>query len=774
MKRHDHRARPAAAIAVAVLLLSAATCAQPRPAGAAAPASLRTLLGDTGMTPEQLRARLREAGQSDEDIDRYLEQAGERRTSAKAPPAPAAPTPEMAARAAAAPPAAPPAPAGPEPFGLDIFRWAPSTFEPLTYGPVDAEYPLGPGDELALTLWGDSQASLTLAVNREGLVSLPDVGQVAVSGLTLEEARARVRAALARVYSGLRPAGQRSTTFLSLSLGNLRTIQVFLLGHVARPGGYTISSVSRVLNALYAAGGPTRDGSLREVRVLRGGRTAATVDLYDVILGGTATTLERLQNGDVVFVPPVQRRVTVSGPVRRPGIYELHGDEKLRALVRVAGGLNPDADVARAQILRVVPPAMRDSLPGLGRFSIDVPLGAMLADPAQDAEVLDGDQLTVFTLTTRRGGNVSVSGRGITKPGSYQFRPGMRVSDLVEEAGGLTPDAYLEHALITRTLADSSRVALRFAPRAALAGAASDDLPLEALDDVSIRSEWDLKERQPVSVHGLVRSPGTYELLGDLTLADLLVRAGGFTDDALVVRAEVARVAGHGRLADTLQVPLSRDLAASAEARAFRLQPHDAVFVRRDPDYWEQQYVTVEGEVRFPGAYALTRRDERVSDLVRRAGGLTELAYPRGATFARGGSGQLAIDLPEALRRPKGADNLVLAAGDALRVPRFSPTVQVEGAVLNPVTALWRQGEGVGFYVTQASGFRRDADRGRVVVISPAGRVRKGGAPEPGSRVLVPARPETQSKDRLKDFATVMSILASAATTVFLVQQASK
>jgi protein involved in polysaccharide export with SLBB domain len=262
-----------------------------------------------------------------------------------------------------------------------------------------------------------------------------------------------------------------------------------------------------------------------------------------------------------------------------------------------------------------------------------------------------------------------------------------------------------------------------------------------------------------------------------MTLADVLLKAGGFTDDAYAVVAELARVRTNdasGRIADTLRVPLSRDLAACAEAARTRLQPHDAVFIRRDPTFREQAFVTLDGEVRFPGTYALLREDERVADLVKRAGGLTELAYPQGARFVRGSRAQLAMDLPRALRSPRSDANLVLARGDTLHVPRFTPTVTVEGAVLNPVTALHQPGAGIGWYVTQASGFRQDANRRGVVVVSPSGRVRRGGAPEPGSRVIVPARIEDEPADHLKDFATLMSILASAATTVYLVGQSAK
>lgn len=313
-------------------------------------------------------------------------------------------------------------------------------------------------------------------MNREGLVTLPDVGQLSVAGLTLEEARARIRNALARVYSGLRPTGQHSTTYISLSTGKLRTIQVFLLGQVVRPGSYTISSVSRLLNALYAAGGPSRDGSLREVRILRGGKIATTVDLYDVVLGGAVAELPRLQNGDVVFVPNAQRRVTVSGSVRRPGIYELREGEQLQAVVRLAGGLLPAAERERAQIDRIVPPSLRDSLRGQGRVAVDVSLSALLSDSTRDVAVMDADKFTVFALSDRRANTIEITGRGLNRPGTYEWKPGMRVADLITLAGGLTDDAYLDRALLTRTLPDGSRSALRFAPSAALRGESADNL----------------------------------------------------------------------------------------------------------------------------------------------------------------------------------------------------------------------------------------------------------------------------------------------------------
>ena len=731
--------------------------------------------GLSGRSPEELRRLAQQLGYSPEQV---------RAVTPDAAPPPAVPSLAQERALATETPrldAPGPAPAAKpddmQPFGYEVFRYSPTTFEPLAYGPVDQDYPIGPGDELVLTMWGDAQLALTATVNREGAVVLPDVGTVPVNGLTLEGARSRIRAVLARIYAGLRPTGAGSTISLDLSLGKLRSIQVFLLGEVVKPGGYTVSSVSRVLNALYVAGGATRPGSLRDVRVIRGGEVVAHVDLYRLLLTGDAADETRLQNGDVVFVPPVGRRVKVSGPLRRNGLFELKEGENLTALLRMAGGPLAETDLSRAQITRVVPPALRDSLRGQDRLALDVSLAAAAQGRGGDVPLCDADELVAYPIGKERQNTVTISGASVLKPGVYEYRPGLRLHDLVEQAGGLKPEAYLDRAQVTRTGPDRTRSVLRMDLSRALARDPRDDLALEPLDELSVLSKWDIAERGHVSIDGLVRHPGTYEYLEGMTLADLVFEAGGLTDDALALSAELARVvlqAQGARIADTLRVPLERTLSADSRASSFALARWDAVFVRRDPEYREQVFVSVDGEVSFPGRYALTRRDEQVSDLVKRAGGLTELAYAPGATFSRAGGERLGIDLPSVLRDARSPSNLVLQASDVLRVPRFAPTVTIEGAVFNPVTALYRAGAGVGYYVTQANGFRHDADRRRTVVVQANGSVQKGGTPGPGSRVLVPARPSSDQKDRLKDFATLMGLLASAATTIYLVNQGTK
>ena len=472
--------------------------------------------------------------------------------------------------------------------------------------------------------------------------------------------------------------------------------------------------------------------------------------------------------------------------MRRPAIYELREGEGLATLLRLAGGVLTTADLARAQIHRVIPFAERAAMPGLDRMAIDVPVGEVLAGTSADSPLQDLDAVTVFSIGSRAVRTVRITSTSVVRPGVYAWHPGLTVRGLVEAAGGLMPEAWLGRAQIVRTLEDSTRTVLRLDLGRALAGDPGHDLVLAPLDSLGIASKWEMRQRYSVVIDGWVRRPGSYEFLEGMTLGDLLFKAGGLADAAYPLRAEIARIDSLAevprRLADTLVVPLAGVIEPASGTGAFALRPRDVVFVRRDPDYVDPEYVTLRGEVRFPGRYALSGHDERLADVVRRAGGLTPDAYAAGTVFARGeGAGRLSVRLAEALRDPRSRHNLALHDGDQIDVPTYQPVVKVEGAVRNPVSVLFQPGRTADHYVVQASGYLRDADRGNAVVISPDGGVRKArrfliGDPklQPGSRIVVPFAPARQGGDGMKDFTNLVTILTGALTTVYLIRQVNR
>ena len=669
------------------------------------------------------------------------------------------------------------------PFGYEIFGYAPETFEPLAAGPVDPDYPIGPGDEIIVQVWGDNQFTHAAVVNREATITVPDIGQVVLNGLTLAQAKRLITERLGSVYSGVR--ARRPTTFVDVTLGKIRTVQVFILGDVVRPGGYTISSVSTVLNALYNAGGPTPRGSMRNVRIIRHNQVYRTTDLYGYILTGSRAEDIRLQSGDVVFVPPVGKTVAIVGEVHRPAIYELAPGEGFQDLLRLSGGVLTTAVVDRALIDRIVPFAQRDSLSGQDRVALDVPLRAILADSTRNPAVLDRDIVQIFRIGDVRRNVVSLTGTVVVHPGTFQWHAGMRTADLVREAGGLTKDAYLDRAQVFRTNPDLSRSMFSFNLAKAVAGEPYDNFLLQELDSISVSSVWDIRDRHTVLVTGSVRKPGTYEYLDGMTVMDLIFRAGGLKESASPMLAEVSRVdsttIATTKAAAVYRVPISRNYGLHSPDSSFVLAKFDQVFVREIPDWELQRNVTITGEVLYPGTYSLNSVTERLSSLLKRAGGLKTTAYPRAAKFtrAKGGAGRLAVDVESVAKGRKKSD-LILEEGDQLYIPREPRTVKVAGEVGFPASVLYASGKSMGYYVDQAGGYTDNSDKGRVKVIQPNGQVRSARkmwwdpSPDPGALILVPKKPPEQKKETLKDMATIMAILSGAVTTIFLAHEATK
>jgi protein involved in polysaccharide export with SLBB domain len=695
-------------------------------------------------------------------------------------------------------------------FGLDVFRQPTTRFQPLVTGPVDDSYVLGPGDVLVLILTGAVQQAHILEVTRGGFVVIPDAGQVHVNTLTLGQLREVLYDRLARVHSGISRRLDARTKF-DLAVAKVRVQQIRVAGEVARPGTYEVAATGTVLTAIYEAGGPTERGNFRAVEVRRGSALVATVDLYDYLLRGVVPTEAVLAAGDVVFVPVRGPRVTIAGEVTRPAIYEIMSGETLRDLIEIAGGLTPQAAAEVATIERVIPPLERTE-PARTRTVLTVDLAAVLRGEETGPALSAGDSVTVFSIRGGRRDAVTIRG-SVWQPGTYHLESGMRLSDLLEVAGGVRPEAYAGRAQILRTFPDSTRQ-LMGVTLGREGGGIEEDPLLRELDEVTVFAETDFRPRRFVSVDGAVLRPGRVAFADSVTLRDAILLAGGLREDAYLAEAEVSRMrlgaAPEDTLAVILKVPLDSSYVVDGTSYLARepgdrsapvvvLHPYDNVFIRVQPGWSRLGTVALTGEVRFPGRYALTRRDERLLSVLDRAGGFTRNAYPAAVGFYRLGGGpvpspeaaaisdftaparqvplwrheaRIAVDLLEVLEDSSHADNLVLVAGDSIHIPGYIPFVRVEGAVNAPGIVPYRPRWKVDDYVKGAGGFAAQADEGRTFVQQPNGMIGRGGTPLPGSVVIVPQEdPREGGVPLLAILAASAPLVASLATIIVVLTQ---
>lgn len=672
-------------------------------------------------------------------------------------------------------------------FGLDVFNNPNAKFDANAAGPVDANYRFVPGDQLTLFLTGDVEKAYPLTVTREGFVVIPDVGQVQVAGMSKAQLDNVLYDRLGRVYSGVRRVG--ATTHFSVNVSKLGTNQVFVLGNVKTPANYRISSLGTVLTALYAAQGPTESGTMRNVLVRRAGQVVDSVDLYDYLLRGDASHDVRLQSGDIVFVPSRGPQVRIAGAVLRPATYELKPGETLRDLIRMSGGFAADADRQRVQVDRIIPPGERPST-GNSRRTIDVASALLTTGDGPPEPLVAGDVVRVFALPNRLANRVLVDGN-VWTPGPVGFTPGMRLSQALHFAGGLKPNSYLGEIQISRMRPDSSRFMLRTAADDTT-GAVADDITLVDGDQIHVFSVTDFRQQRYVTISGAVKSPGRVPYRDGMTLRDLVLLAGGVRESALLTQAEIARLPenrANGVTAVTRRVPLDSTYlfqraadgsyngppgvpAPAARAPEVVLQPYDAVLILRQPEWQLQRTVAVEGEVRYPGKYALTSKNEPLSEVIKRAGGLTRYAYPNGIVFIRDDSvGRIGVDLPAVLRDSASVDNLPLMDGDSIFIPSFAPVVMVRGQVNSPVAVAYVAGADIDYYVRAAGGGTIKADVHLAYVTQPNGKVesRKPHTlwfdskpkPQPGSTVTVPAKDPTAHRDWLAIATAATSVLGS-------------
>jgi polysaccharide export outer membrane protein len=675
-------------------------------------------------------------------------------------------------------------------FGLDFFRNRSTTFNPNLTGPVDANYRINPGDQLALILTGDVEQSYQLPVSREGLIVIPQVGQIYVNNMTMADLENALYARLGRVYSGVR-RGAGATTHFYVTPARLGSNQIYVTGDVLRPGAYRISSAATALTALYASLGPSDNGSLRQILIRRGG-SVDTLDVYEYLLNGNTTHDVRLNNGDLVFVPIHGPRVRIVGEVPRPATYEMRPNETLADALRFAGGFNATAARQRVQIERVVPPSQR-APGGRDRTLTDITSDVFAAGVGPSLPVFDGDVIRVFPVASRVRNRIRVSG-DVWAPGTIGIAPGMRLSDALRLAGGLRPDVYLGEVLISRTQPDSSHVQLRAALRD-VGGSVINDVALQEDDDVRVFSVSEFRPKRYVAINGAVRKSGQFPYREGMTIRDLVLLSGGLDQSAYLNEAEVARLPEDrtgGVTARTFRVPLDSSYifergpdgkylgppglpAPSGPNPEVTVQPYDNVLIMRQPNWELQRTAVVAGEVRYPGRYSLKTKTEKITDLIKRAGGLTTDAYANGVIFYRTSNkvGRIGIELPDVLRNPKSLDNLPLQDGDSLFIPRYSAVVAVQGAVNSPVSVTYAPGKSIEYYIRAAGGPSIKADLDRAYVTQPNGKVETRQAhfllpdgvptPKPGSTVFVP---EHDASYRPPDLLTNIGAIAQIGATL--------
>lgn len=797
---------------------------------------LRSRISSSGLTPAQVRARLQAAGYAPNLLDSYLGAAQPGAPDAAPDANQLAAIQSLGLEPISVDVGALPVDTGlvravretdePETpsaiFGVDVFRRTTTQFLPTLSGPVPPDYRLGPGDNLVLILTGDVELTYSLPVTREGFILIPQVGQVAVANLTLEQLRDVLYTRLGRVYSGVRRRG--ATTQFDITVANVRAVQVYVVGEVNQPGAYQLSSLGTVLTGLYAAGGVTERANTRRMEVRRAGQPVEQFDLYDYLLRGDTRNDIRLETGDVIFVGLRGPRATVRGAVLRPAVYELTGRESLADLIANAGGLRADAALQRISIERVVPPEARTAT-GPQRVIVDVPLQQSQAVrrcvpargqrdsntaapcPSSGGQVeippfpiSDGDVVTVDAVSGARRNFVQIRGN-VYQPGRFSLEPGMRLSRLVQQAGGMEPATFAGRAHVERlNLADSTRSIIPVELPRDSAAPWPDDIVLEDYDIVTVYGRPEMRNSITVSIAGRVNRPGRFPWREGMTLRDLVLMARGPEIGADLREAEIARLPAdrsQGQMATTIRVPMDstylfdRDSLgryigppgltfAPSGTPEVTLEPYDNVLVLRQPDFELQRSVEIAGEVRFPGTYALTNKSERLADLIDRVGGLTPRAYPEGIRFVRAfnNAGRVNIDLPRAMRDRNSRDNVILQPGDSIFIPEYLPSVRVTGAVNAPGSVLWRRGAGMGYYIEAAGGFARLADRSGASVRQPNGEVqtahrtlifRSEPAPGPGAEISVPARDPADRTDWASLMGNVAQVLASVLTIVVVV-----
>ena len=676
-------------------------------------------------------------------------------------------------------------------YGRNIFNSRNLTFAPSQNLPTPVNYKLGPGDEVIIDIWGSNQVTYREYISPEGSINISSVGPIYINGMTIADAEKYLKKELSKIYAGM--VGENPTSEMKLTLGQIRTIQVNLMGEVAIPGTYTLSSFSNIFHALYRAGGIGKLGSLRNISLMRNGKKIANVDVYDFILKGKTMDATRLQEGDVIIVPPYDMLVDIQGNVKRPMYYEMKSGETVKNLIEYAGNFTGDAYTKNVRMTR-------QNGKEYQVYTIDDIDYSVF-------KLMDGDVVSISAMLERYENKLEIKG-AVYRPGIYQYSGQLNtVKQLVEKAEGVMGDAFLTRAVLHREREDLTKEVIQVDLKNILNGT-KPDIALQRNDELYIPSIHDLQDLGTITVLGEVARPGSFPFAENTTLEDIIIQAGGLRESASTVRVDVSRRIKNSKGTETLSqigemltFSLKDGFVIDGEP-GFKLRPYDQIFVRRSPAYQPQINVSVDGEVLFGGTYALTQKTERVSDLVKKAGGLTPYAYVKGAKISRrineeerrrmntvlemartadakdsidvsklelGNIYYVGLDLEKALRNPGGDADIVLREGDRLIVPEYNNTVRISGDVMYPNTVSYIAGKKLSYYIEQAGDYSETAKKKRAYIVYMNGQVKKAKKHDkdliqPGCEIVIPTKEE--KKANLQNILSIATTSASLATMV--------
>ena len=680
-------------------------------------------------------------------------------------------------------------------FGFDFFQNPKISFAPNVNMPTPENYIVGTGDELIIDVWGAAENSFSQKIDNQGNINLNMIGKIRVGGLNFNEVKTKINSALRQIYSGISASeGSYNKVYTSVSIGNVRTVKVNIIGEVQVPGTYSLNALSTLLNALYACGGPTETGSFRDIQLIRNGNKIATFDVYNFLLKGSQEGNLNLNDQDIIIVPPYKNQVEVKGNVKREGFYEIKDNENLATLIDFFGGFKANAYKDNLVIERIV---------GAKREVKEVSYSQ-----ANTFIMKSGDKLTVQKLSDIYHNKISIGG-AVYQPGNYAYTEGMSALDLINRAAGVLDQAHLERGLLFRTTNRVDKQTLNFSVKDLLDK--KINLPLQANDSLFIFSNDNIKNKQFVRIEGAVKNPRSIPFMEGLKAEDLIIMAGGFIEGADASTIHLSRQVNDENfktISEVQHISLSPDLKVSSGS--VTLQPNDIITIRYQKGYSAQQLIKIEGEISFPGHYSILTKDERISDFIERAGGITPYAYLKGATLIRkmkdlsdkeqikqlqelnnatneikiekiGNDNEyrVGINLEKIMKNKNSYQNLILKNEDILIIPSEKQTVEVKGLVLAPSLIQYEKGKTLKSYVNNAGGFANNARKRAAYVMYANGSIegtrnflffKSYPKIEPGSIIIIPEKPERKSLSTTE----TISITTALTTLMILIYNTFK